>query len=77
MTRGRRSGAILLLRLACVILRSATALYQRRIISGTELRAALAAAGFFERAGAAVALGTKSGPEPERAKKDDDGDRIE
>ena len=66
MTGGRRWGAILLLRLAGVILRSATAMYQRRIISVAGLRAALAAAGFFERAGALLALGTKSGPEPKK-----------
>jgi hypothetical protein len=75
--RGRRWGAILLLRLAGVILRGATALYQRRAISGAELRAVLSAARFFERAGAVVALGTRSKPEPGRVKKDEDGADID
>lgn len=55
--RGRRWGAIVLLRLASAILRGATALYQRRVISGAELRTALSMARCVERAGARVVLG--------------------
>ena len=39
--RGRRWGAVVLLRLASAILRGATALYLKRTISSAELRAAL------------------------------------
>ena len=55
--RGRRWGAIVLFRLASAILRGATALYQRRKISGAELRTALSMARCVERAGARVVLG--------------------
>ena len=75
--RGRRWGAIVLLRLAGVILRGAIALYQRRAISGAELRAALSAARFFERAGAVVALGKKSRLEAATPGKEDKDDHID
>jgi hypothetical protein len=74
---GRRWGAIVLFRLAGAMLRNATALYQRRTISSAELRAALAAATLFERAGAAIALGRQSRRDPDRAKKDEDRDEID
>jgi len=60
--RGRRWGAIVLFRLASAILRGATALYQRRKISGAELRTALSMARCVERAGAMVVLGRPSQP---------------
>ncbi|MCC8952628.1 hypothetical protein H8B02_03855 [Bradyrhizobium sp. Pear77] len=58
--RGRRWGAIVLLRLASAILRGASALYQRRVISGADLRTALSMARCVERAGARVVLGSSS-----------------
>ena len=60
--RGRRWGAIVLFRLASAILRGATALYQRRVISGADLRTALSMAQCVERAGARVVLGRPSQP---------------
>ncbi|MCP4615434.1 MAG: hypothetical protein GY844_03250 [Bradyrhizobium sp.] len=73
----RRWGAILLLRLTNAILRGATALYLRRVISAASLRAALSAASVLERAGAAVVLGRRPGLEPEIMKKDDGDARID
>lgn len=60
--RGRRWGAIVLFRLASAILRGATALYQRRVISGADLRTALSMARCVERTGARVVLGRPSQP---------------
>ncbi|UGY19246.1 hypothetical protein [Bradyrhizobium septentrionale] len=58
--RGRRWGAIVLLRLARAILRGATALYQRRVISDAGLRSALSMVRCVEWAGGRVLLGRAS-----------------
>ncbi|QIG95706.1 hypothetical protein [Bradyrhizobium sp. 6(2017)] len=50
----------MLLRLASAILRGATALYQRRVISDAGMRTALSMARCVERAGARVVLGRAS-----------------
>lgn len=75
--RIRRWGAIMLLRMASAILRSATALYLKRTISGAELRAALSVARSFERAGASIVLGRWSRPEFTTTMKAKDDDGIE
>ena len=72
--RGRRWGAIVLFRLASAILRGATALYQRRVISGAELRTALSMARCVERAGARVVLGRMSRPALIKIKDEDNAD---
>ncbi|MCC8962353.1 hypothetical protein H8A95_08460 [Bradyrhizobium sp. Pear76] len=71
--RGRRWGAIVLFRLASTILRGATALFQRRMISGAELRTALSMARWVERAGARVVLGRASQPAFIKARDEDNG----
>ncbi|WP_342725046.1 hypothetical protein AAFG07_39960 [Bradyrhizobium sp. B097] len=71
--RGRRWGAIVLFRLASAILRSATALYQRRVISGADLRTALSMAQCVERAGARVVLGSTSQAAFIRTRDEDNG----
>lgn len=75
--RGRRWGAVVLLRLASAILRGATALYMKRTISSAELRAALSVARTFERAGALIALGRRPRPEFTSTRKAKDHDGIE
>ncbi|PDT78132.1 hypothetical protein [Bradyrhizobium sp. C9] len=71
--RGRRWGAIVLFRLAGAILRGATALYQRRVISGADLRTALSVARCVERTGARVVLGRPSQPAFIETGDDDNG----
>lgn len=71
--RGRRWGAIVLFRLAGAILRGATALYQRRVISGADLRTALSMARCVERAGARVVLGRPSQPAFIKTRGEDNG----
>jgi len=73
--RFRRWGAIMLLRVAGAVLRSATELYLKRTISGAELRTALSMARSLERAGASIVLGRRSRPEftSTMKAKDDDG----
>jgi hypothetical protein len=73
LNRSRRWGAIVLLRLASAILRGATALYQRRVISGAELRTALSMARCIERAGAKLVLGSTSQPAFIKTKDEDNG----
>ncbi|MBR1204845.1 MULTISPECIES: hypothetical protein [unclassified Bradyrhizobium] len=71
--RGRRWGAIVLFRLASAILRGATALYRRRVISGADLRTALSMARCVERAGARVVLGSTSQPAFIKTRDEDNG----
>ncbi|WP_063695256.1 hypothetical protein [Bradyrhizobium embrapense] len=75
--RGRRWGAIVLLRMASAVLRSATALYLKRTISAAGLRAALSVARSFERTGALIALGRRSRPDFTSTEKAKDHDGIE
>ncbi|WP_194457129.1 hypothetical protein [Bradyrhizobium sp. CCBAU 53421] len=63
----------MLFRLASAILRGATALYQRRVISGAGLRTALSMARCVERAGARVVLGRASQPAFITTRDEDDG----
>ncbi|WWP80301.1 hypothetical protein V5279_02780 [Bradyrhizobium sp. 26S5] len=71
--RRRRWGAIVLLRLASAILRGATALYQRRVISDAGMRTALSMARCVERAGARVVLGGTAQPAFGKTRDEDDG----
>ena len=73
----RRWGAIALFRLASAIMRGATSLYRRRTISAAELRAALSAARFLERAGALLALGKRHRLKQQLNEKDGRDDRID
>ncbi|NEU97160.1 hypothetical protein [Bradyrhizobium uaiense] len=64
----------MLFRLASAILRGATALFQRRMISGAELRTALSIARWVEWAGARVVLGRASQPAFIKTRDKDNGD---
>lgn len=75
--RGRRWGAIVLLRMASAVLRSATVLYLKRTISAAGLRAALSVARSFERAGALIVLGRRSRPDFNSTQKAKDHDGTE
>lgn len=66
----RRWGAIAFFRLASAIMRGAMNLYRRRTISAAQLRAALSAARFLERAGALLALGKRQRPEQQLSEKE-------
>lgn len=63
----------MLFRLAGAILRGATALHQRRLISSAALRTALSMARCAERAGARVVLGRTSRPAFIKTKDEDNG----
>ncbi|WP_143202017.1 hypothetical protein [Bradyrhizobium sp. NAS96.2] len=60
-------------RLASAILRGATALHQRRMISGAGLRTALSTVRCVEGAGARIVLGSKSQPAFIKTREEDDG----
>jgi hypothetical protein len=57
---GHRLGAIIVLRLARLVLRASVALYQRRAIPRSALRAGLSITQALERVGALLALGRRT-----------------
>jgi len=71
--RGQRWGALALFRLASAVLRGATALHQRRMMTGAGLRAALSMARCVQRAGARVVLGRASRPAFIKTREEDNG----
>ncbi|WP_050426454.1 hypothetical protein [Bradyrhizobium tropiciagri] len=71
--RGQRWGAIVLFRLASAILRGASALHRRRMISGAGLRTALSMVRCAEKAGARIVLGSTSHPAFIKTRDEDNG----
>jgi hypothetical protein len=75
--RGRRAGAIAAFRLASLVLRGGTTLYQRRTISRSALRAMLSASQALERAGVLLAFGRRRASWQLPTSNGDDHDRVD
>jgi hypothetical protein len=73
---GRRMGALMALKLASLVLRGGTSLYQRRAIPRSTLRVMLTASQMLERAGMLFAFGRRRSSRKLPTNKDWDNDRI-
>jgi hypothetical protein len=76
--RGRRAGAIAAFRLASLVLRGGTTLYQSRTISRPTLRAMLSVSQALERAGVLFAFGRRAAERWQLpTSKRDNNDRVD
>lgn len=75
--RCRRAGAIAAFRLASLVLRGGTTLYQSRTIPRPVLRAVLSASHALERAGVLLAFGRRRAGRQLPTSKCDNNDRID